>query len=528
MFSEIDGSRKAIGDIHVLFHDGLYHLFHLVLPNHDFIAHAVSTDAIHWRRVRNSIFLGDPGSWDDLMLWTMHVSPDPHKPGSWRMFYTGLTRRDRGLYQRVGLATSDDLYVWKKHPVHWEDKRGPKDPESVKEAREQSLHHEANEIAAMVDTESCFPISPSPDHYESDLAQGRHLVSFRDPFFFEDGGQGTLLVAARVKDGPIVRRGCVARFTETSPYHFEPEPPLLHPGLYDDVEVPNIVIIGNERYLIGSIREDAKIRYWHAAPDRSDWRSYHDNVLMPQGNYAGRVCEYENGWLLWCFFAMNREDRTANNLMPPPKRLCRADDGVLYLRTFEGFDEWIEEAKVLAEPTLLLKGTRGHEVRKIDGGWHLQSVFGFQAFILDGPLSDFRLDCHLAIDGKGKCGFVFRIDEESHDGYYLSLDLLKGIAQLRSWGTAGESDGEHMMSFNALQSGNWVARGDCGEDFSLMVFGSYIELSIGGRIVLSLADLDFAGGNIGIYADSCSLSLTSVKLHPMREPEQRHDQLVGG
>lgn len=99
MFSETDGSRKAIGDIHVLFHKGLYHLFHLVLPNHDFIAHAVSTDAIHWRRVRNAIFLGDPGSWDDLMLWTMHVSPDPHRPGSWRMFYTGLSRKDRGLYQ---------------------------------------------------------------------------------------------------------------------------------------------------------------------------------------------------------------------------------------------------------------------------------------------------------------------------------------------------------------------------------------------------------------------------------------------
>ena len=37
--------------------------------------------------------------------------------------------------------------------------------------------------------------------------------------------------------------------------------------------------------------------------------------------------------------------------------------------------------------------------------------------------------------GKGKCGLVFRIDPASHDGYYLSLDLLKGVAQLRAWGT---------------------------------------------------------------------------------------------
>jgi beta-fructofuranosidase len=527
MFSETDGSRKAIGDIHVLFHEGLYHLFHLVLPNHDFIAHAVSTDAIHWRRVRNAIFLGDPGSWDDLMLWTMHVSPDPHKPGSWRMFYTGLSRRDRGLYQRVGLAVSDDLYVWKKHPVHWIDGRGPKDPELVKKAREQSLRHEPNEITAPINPESCYPISPSPDHYESDLEEGRHLVSFRDPFFFVDGGKGILLVAARVKHGPTVRRGCVASYKEVRPYHFEPDPALLHPGLYDDVEVPNIVIIEGERYLIGSIREDAKIRYWHAGPGASDWRSYHDNVLMPQGNYAGRVCEDENGWMLWCFFAMNCKDRTANNLMPPPKRLCRADDGVLYLRTFEGFEEWVEEAVGLDEPSLLLKETRGHKVSRIEKGWHLESIFGFQAFLLGRPMADFRLDCHLSIDGRGKCGFVFRIDEESHDGYYLSLDLLKGIAQLRAWGTAMETDGEHMMSFKTLQSGNWVARGDCGEIFSLMVFGSYIEFSIAGRIVLSLADLNFHKGHVGIYADSCSLSVTNVALHPMREPEQRDGQLIG-
>ncbi|MEP2775168.1 MAG: glycosyl hydrolase [Luteolibacter sp.] len=528
MFSETEGSRKAIGDIHVFFHEGLYHLFHLVLPNHDFIAHAVSTDAIHWRRVRNAIFLGDPGDWDDLMLWTMHVTPDPHKPGAWRMFYTGLSRRDRGLYQRVGLAVSDDLYVWKKHSVYWEDGRGPKDPELVLEARKHSLRHEPNEITSMIDEESCFPISPSPDYYESSLEEGRHFVSFRDPFFFRDDGRGILLVAARTKDGPIVRRGCVAEYVETSPYHFEAKPAILHPGLYDDVEVPNLFTIGKERYLIGSMREDAKIRYWHSSAECEDWRSYHDNVLMPQGNYAGRVCEDENGWMLWCFFAMNQEDRTANNLMPPPKRLCQADDGVLYLKTFEGFGEWIEDAVEIEKPSLLLKENHGHAVREIEDGWHLESEFSYQAFILDGPLADFRLDCHVAINGKGKCGFVFRIDEETHDGYYLSLDLLKGMAQLRSWGTAKDLDGEHMMRFKALQSGNWVARGECGEDFSLLAFGSYIELSVGGRIVLSLADLDFKNGHLGIYADSCSLSVTNMDLHPMRKPEQREGQLVGG
>ncbi len=84
MFTETEGSRKAVGDVDVVFHDGVYHLFHLVLPNHDFIAHAISTDAVHWRRVNNALFIDDPGSWDDLMLWTMHVTADPHSAGRWR------------------------------------------------------------------------------------------------------------------------------------------------------------------------------------------------------------------------------------------------------------------------------------------------------------------------------------------------------------------------------------------------------------------------------------------------------------
>ena len=71
VFTETEGSRKSIGDVDVLYHEGLYHLFHLVLPNHDFIAHAVSTDAINWRRVNNALvyrrpgFVGRPDAVDD-------------------------------------------------------------------------------------------------------------------------------------------------------------------------------------------------------------------------------------------------------------------------------------------------------------------------------------------------------------------------------------------------------------------------------------------------------------------------------
>src|SRR6056297_2197713 len=168
MFSETDGSRATIGDVDVLYHDGLYHLFHLVLPNHDFIAHAVSTNGINWRRVNNALFIGDPGSWDDLMLWTMHVTPDPHRPGHWRIFYTGLSRRDQGRVQRIGLATSDDLFHWEKAAVNWRSALGRHDPEPIKRARDTAAARgRVGCLHAPSDPDSCFPIEADPEHYES-------------------------------------------------------------------------------------------------------------------------------------------------------------------------------------------------------------------------------------------------------------------------------------------------------------------------------------------------------------------------
>jgi len=528
MFSETDGSRKTIGDVDVLYHDGLYHLFHLVLPNHDFIAHAVSTHGINWRRVKNALFIGDPGSWDDLMLWTMAVSPDPHQEGRWRMFYTGLSRRDQGQVQRIGLAYSEDLYHWKKAPVNWQDLRGENDPELVKTARRVGVNNQADHRHAEIDESSCFPIEADDRYYEASLDEGRHWVSFRDPFYYTENGQGWLLVAARVKEGPIVRRGCVALYKETAPGHFEALKALHHPGLYDDIEVPNLIRIENEYYLIGSLREDAKIRYWHTDWIGNSWRSYHDNVLMAQGNYAGRLCRDDKGWLFWNFYSVDMVDRTANNLMPPPKRLTRTEDGLLRLTSFEMFDELIEDA-IDTRCVHTLKEGIGEEICSVDGQHlELQSEAGFQAFVFDEACRSFRFRALLKLQGKGKCGLVFRVDPESHDGYYLSLDLLKRVAQLRSWKTGPAGSGEHMMQFSSLQSGYWHSQKSGEAEIQLIVFGSYLELSIDGRVILSLADQTFQQGLLGVYLESAHLELSNVSLHHMQLPFQSDDHLVTG
>lgn len=524
MFSESPWSKKSIGDVDVVFSEGLYHLFYLVLPNHDFIAHAISDNGLNWRRVDNALFIGDPGSWDDLMLWTMHVSPDPHRPGAWRMFYTGLTHRDQGRKQRIGMAHSDDLLHWRKADVNWEDRRGKADPERVKQARAKLVSSTSSRIVAKQAADSCFPLEPDEQFYESSLDNERNWISFRDPFYYRNGDQGWLLTAARANDGPLVRRGCVGLMEETSPNHFRQLPPLHAPMLYDDIEVPNLFRIDDEFYLIGSLREDAKIRYWHTTAIGEPWRNYYDNVLLSKGNYAGRVCHDPDGILLWNFYTKDVGSRT-DNLLPPPKRIERCKSGQLRMTTFAG----IEERVIGTLDTRCLHSLKGDRkeafCRVDDASLNLVSEAGFQGFVFDQQVNCFRLRCRLSLKGIGKCGILCRVDPQSHDGYYLSLDLMKGIAQYRSWGTDSTKSGEDMMRFEALQDGYWYGTSIQDIEVQLVAFGSYHELSINGAVVLALADATFSSGLLGFYVETAKLQVNDLVVHELNPPTQSDEHL---
>jgi hypothetical protein len=51
----------------------------------------------------------------DAWTWDFWLADDGRPDGDWFMFYTGASAQERGLKQRVGLATSADLRHWSKH-----------------------------------------------------------------------------------------------------------------------------------------------------------------------------------------------------------------------------------------------------------------------------------------------------------------------------------------------------------------------------------------------------------------------------
>ena len=491
MYSGRGFNSSELGDIDILRHEGQYHLFHLVLPNHDYIAHAVSSDGLLWRRVRNALFIGEPGEWDDDMLWTMHISEDPDDPSMWRMFYTGLSRRENGRIQRIGVARSPDLYTWEKVG-------GPD-----------------------------YPLSIEGPYYESDTTQGRHWVSCRDPFYYRDEENRFLLVDARVPAGPVARRGCIGIAREVSRDCFSWEHPLFFPRMYDDIEVPVLFRIDGHFYLIGNLREDIKVHYWHSETIRGPYISYADNVLLPKGNYAVRLTREEKRILVWNFY-ISEADNSGGRILPPPAEIRRRKDGTLYLSSYTGFERKVR-LTVPKSQLLPLKAVFGNPTAETgqDGEFLIVgSISGYEIHYLKAEAVDFRMSATIRLDGLGKFGLVIRADEKA-SGYYISLDVLNGYVQIRFWGTRSDADGENAFEYTELQDNHFAVNPQRSHDVEVLAWGAYIELSLDGVIVLRIVDTRFMTGNrIGFYIESAVLQISDLSLDVLDGPEEEDHSIL--
>ncbi len=103
--------------------------------------HAVSRDLRTWTHLGTMFAPAAEPAWDDLTTWTGSVVRGDD--GRWHLFYTGSSRAEHGMKQRIGHATSADLHSWVRvgdglcldidaryeeyRPGHWHD-RAMRDP----------------------------------------------------------------------------------------------------------------------------------------------------------------------------------------------------------------------------------------------------------------------------------------------------------------------------------------------------------------------------------------------------------------
>lgn len=481
MYSGSGFSDWEIGDITVLVHEGFYHLFHLIIPNHDYIAHAVSKDGISWRRVNNALFVGNPGEWDDDMLWTMDVCK---AQGKFKMYYTGLQRRDRGVISRIGLAESNNLIDWRKSK------------------------------------KDIYPIEPKGIFYETKNTNPRKWLSFRDPYRFEYNGEVYLLLCARSIAGPVSRRGCVGLVKITNDV-VELMPPLVYPRVYDDIECPCVFKLNDRFYIIGSIREDIKVRYWFASDFFGEYHSFHADVLLPQGNYAARIVQDGEHLLIYNFFyAYGKID--ALRVLPPPKELDTDKKGRLVLKSYYRWETMVMKIFTQSEfgevDHLLSNSTASSSIEP--SKWTCGSRSGYEIFCFQKPSPSFSWEGVLTVEGMGKFGLVSDIDPDGN-GYFISFDVANGLLQIRAWGFNPLNNRQNFI-FTDIQSGVFNIDRKNSFQFKLIRYGRYIELSIDGVIKLTLMDYTYSGNAIGLYSASSVISLQNSVVKVLPEPEEEY------
>ncbi|KUG53865.1 glycosyl hydrolase family 32 [Kocuria rosea subsp. polaris] len=154
------------------------------------IGHATSDDLRQWQEHADAIVPADEPAFDDLATWTGSVVRDD--TGLWHMFYTGVDRAGKGLVQRIGSATSPDLFTW---------------------------------------TRSETVVEPDERHYEKLSQRAWPDEAWRDPWISRspDGHGWHMLVTARAKAGNPDQRGVVGHAFSPDLASWEVLPPLSAP-----------------------------------------------------------------------------------------------------------------------------------------------------------------------------------------------------------------------------------------------------------------------------------------------------------
>jgi len=204
------------------------------------IGHAVSTDLRSWRLVADALVPADAPSWDDLATWTGSVVRGPD--GRWYLYYTGVSRAERGLVQRIGLATSDDLLVWHRlgtRPL----------------------------------------LEPDPQWYETLDLTHWYEQAWRDPWVFADpSGDGWhMLVTARMNAGPSIERGVIGHARSSDLITWTVEPPLSTPAGFGHLEVPQVAVVNGQPLLLFCTNAVAA----HRATAERNWFATGPTIIGP-------------------------------------------------------------------------------------------------------------------------------------------------------------------------------------------------------------------------------------------------------
>jgi beta-fructofuranosidase len=272
------------------------------------IGHAVSGDLRTWEVLPDALGPGAEGTFDDLATWTGSIVRHDQR---WYLHYTGVSRAENGLVQRIGVATSADLVTWQ---------RGGDGP----------------------------VLSADPRWYEQLDTQVWIDETCRDPWVFADPGGGwRMYYTARTATGPPDGRGVIGQAWSADLRSWEAQPPLTDPGDFGHLEVPQLVTIGGQHYLLFCVYQWAHsatrlqratavcgTHYLMGESPLGPFRSPGDEFLDATAKgpfYAGQAVQDPDGRWVFMAWAQFADDGTFVGALSDPVPLTRHADGTLQL-----------------------------------------------------------------------------------------------------------------------------------------------------------------------------------------------------
>jgi beta-fructofuranosidase len=258
------------------------------------IGHAVSDDLHEWHLLPDAFGPSPEAAFDDYTTWTGSVVRSDD--GTWYMFYTGSSRAEQGLRQRIGVATSTDLVTWRK--------RGP---------------------TALVESDRRW--------YEQLGESDWSDEAWRDPWVFRDpNGDGWhMLITARGRNGPPDERGVIGHARSADLIRWEVLPPRSVPGSgFGHLEVPQAVMVDGRPLLVFScLTTELSAGRQAAGEGGGIWLLEPDDLLGPYDVrrarrltndrlYSGRLIQQRDGtWVLLGFHHDDADGRFVGWISDP-------------------------------------------------------------------------------------------------------------------------------------------------------------------------------------------------------------------
>ncbi|MBI1214400.1 MAG: levansucrase [Alphaproteobacteria bacterium] len=179
------------------------------------VGHAVSQDLKNWEYLGPCFAPAPSPAWDDFTTWTGSVVEG--EGGLWHFFYTGTSRAENGLKQRIGHATSRDLHNWQR-----------------------------------VSDAPLLDIDPAV--YEEYTPGRWHERAFRDPWVMRDpqGAGWLMFFTARSAAGEADANGggTIGLARSDDLFHWELCPPVYEGGDFGHLEVPQVIMLDGKWYCL--------------------------------------------------------------------------------------------------------------------------------------------------------------------------------------------------------------------------------------------------------------------------------------